>query len=519
MKEEFNLNGNNDLFLDRIILKIFNKRKRKFEYVLVKKDIKKKSPVYVIDNGLANNQAENLVEEQNKKKKPTIDEGLAEIDLVNKSGNRQDEKQRSSDKKQEELSQKIDESVLSNEDVSKDRNPVFAGVDNSNKTNDEKVADALDSSVNVLDQDMPDNEITEIILEEQIVGYFEELLKENRYKLNKLVAEYNQHLDEYDKLLLYDDAVDHSNNIEVLLARIQKIKDELELLKNSFNLDEAFRFDDNYIVHLMDEYRTKFNNQFDEKVLEDVRTDSEYLSLMAQLYLLDKFTMDLQDEVTHKMGEFKERDKDFEEFSVTLDEKDKSFEQIEHMIKNSDSLIKDLEDKVNNSKHVIERVEYITVAVNNNLNALLLGFTMIRNNPLVPATVKALMVTQIVLASFQRMMGRTERRVHREVVVDNYEREILDGLESIDDIFTLIDDTMGKIVDLRKEFEEKFKGYDIPEYYEALDKLDQLSKNISERRDYLSYTKKEFNEQLDQNNAKVKRLDYDEENSRVDDVA
>lgn len=506
MNDEFNSEEKKESFLDKIFLRIFNRRKRKVEYIELKRKPKRKAVVSVLNGTLIHDNT-GIKEVQKPKSILEVSNILdAEENYVFAAPKGKD-----SEKKEE---------VVAPLEISNDES---VGLDVETpqlivpKKEENVPVDSVKNDSNL----SSGKEVAELVLEEGIVEYFEELLKENRYKINKLVAEYNQQMDDYDKLVLQDDAMNHSDEIACLLDRIRRIKEELDLLRKSFNLDESYKFDDNYIAHLMDEYRGKFNNQFDERVLEDIKTDKEYLSLLAKIYFLDKFTSDLQDEVTYKISDFKDRDKNFEDFKVALDDNDKSFDEINYMIKNSEYMIKDLEDKVNNSKHIIERVEYVTRTVNNNLNALLFGYMAIRNNPLIPATVKALVATQMFIALFQRMMPITERHVHREVVIDDYEKEIIDGLKSIDDIFTLIDDTMAKVVDLRREFEEKFKEYDIPEFHEALDKLDQLSKNISERRDYLSYTKKEFDEQLDKNNAKVKKLDYDpydEDNNRVDDI-
>lgn len=516
MSDEFNSDEKKDSFLDRFFLRIFNRRKRKFECVELKKKPKKKSNVHVLNNdnvdvALSSNTVEVL---SNENKKDNSSKSVVQ-DVAVQSNPSVVNKKEDTPKQELSIENKDDSLLISSEkpiisqDYLIDSSPV-----SQKKDNNEGLATNLEPDSN--------KEVTELILEEGIVQYFDELLKSTRYKINKLVSEYEQQKRDYDELVLQEDAINHSEKITILLDRINRIKEELDLLRKSFNLDESYKFDDNYISYLMDEYRKKFDNQFDERALEEVKTDSEYLSLLEQIHLLDKFTNELHEEVIYKIGDFKDRDKDFEDFRVSLDDNDKAFDEISYMIKNSEYMIKDLEDKVNNSKHVVERVEYVTRTVNNHLNALLFSYMMIRNNPLVPRTVKALVATQTVIAIVQRMIPITERRVRSEVVVDNYEEEILSGLKSIDDIFTLIDDTMAKVVDLRREFENKFKDYDIPEFHEALEKLDQLSKNISERRDYLSYTKKEFNEQLDKNNAKVKKLDYetyDEDNNRVDDVA
>ena len=188
-----------------------------------------------------------------------------------------------------------------------------------------------------------------------------------------------------------------------------------------------------------------------------------------------------------------------------------------------DYYLSDLEDKVNNSVEVFNHVEYVTAQTNHFLDALLVGFMLAYRNPNHSTTVHSLLLTAFTANFIANLLNpRLERRTYQTVEVIDYEKEIIEGLKSIDDIFILIDDTMEKIVDLRSTFEKQFKDYDIPEYREALNKLDQLSENISKRREYLSYTKKEFDNQLAKNGVKVKKLDYeqyDENENNVEDVA
>lgn len=365
--------------------------------------------------------------------------------------------------------------------------------------------------------------IDDVNFQRSLLQYFEEFLKEKRYQINMLTTEYEECKKESEEVLVYDKALETSEEIERLLARIEQIKAELDRVKKFVEIDNSYGIDDDYIRHLLDEYRKKFSKDIDVNSFSINDEDGDYKPIIEQIDFIDQITLELANEVKIKVSDLKEREKDFEDFKDKLAENDDAFDSVKFMIKEHEFMLKDLEDKVNNSKHVIERVQHIHRTVNRHLGVLLLGYLAVRKNPAVPKTVKALVATQLVVGAVQNFIGRTqtETRVQRQIVVDDYEKEIIDGLKSIDNVFELIDDTMVKVVDLRKDFEEKFKDYDVPEYKEALDKLDELSKNIEERREYLSYTKKEFSDELDKNNIKVKELkydSYDEEENRVEDI-
>lgn len=380
--------------------------------------------------------------------------------------------------------------------------------------------------VDSIDEDVPMSFIpskdAEAELQFSILNYFESFLKEKKYVINKLTIEYEECEKEKEELLLYDKALTTSDQVTSLLDRISVLKKELERVKKFSEYDVSYGIDDNYIMYLLEEYRRNFKEDFDILLLSDIKEENGYKPLIQQLEFIDSVTLELEDEVNRKVGKIKEREKDFDEFKKKFLEPDDAFDKIKFMLKEQDYILDDLENKVNNAKHIEQRVKYVYRNVNRHLDILLLGYLSIRKNPMIPKTVKALAATNLVVGTIQMLMGgTTERRVYNVVTYDNYEKEIVDGLKSIDDIFEFIDKTMIQVVDLRKEFEDKFKDYDIAEYKEILDKLDDLSKNISERREYLSYTKKEFNDELKKNNIHIKELKYDsynEEEQEVEDL-
>lgn len=352
-------------------------------------------------------------------------------------------------------------------------------------------------------------DIKGIILEDRILNYLNNMLKDNQYRLDKYVAEFNLLNKEKDSIILCDDARDASLRLDKLIERIEVIKKELEFIKKSVNLDNSYQLDDSYIIYLMEEYRNKYNQGFDAQALLDIKDNKEYQGLLKQLYDIDKATLNLQDKVDILLDDLETRDKEFEVFKLSLEEEEKSFEEIDKLIKNSDQLLLELKDKIDNSTHVIERVEYVTKKVNHHLDKLLIAYMLLAKNPLLGKTAGLLIKTQASLMLFNRMLNpEIEKKVYNDISVDDYESEIKSGLSSINDVFSLMDKTVDQVSKLKDEFRKQFDSYDIPEYKEAMSKLDKLEKSLDERRTSLVKVKDDFDKELIKNNAKVKKLEY-----------
>lgn len=351
-----------------------------------------------------------------------------------------------------------------------------------------------------------DKNLAEIILEEKIVKHLETMLKDNRYKINKLISEYNVIKDDVDKVQKYDDSEKMSEELEILIEKIENIKKEIELLYKSTNFDKSYLLDDNYIQFLIDEYRKKFNNGFEETVLDSVRDNNLFKAMFTKINKIEKYADELSVEVNEKLDELKNRDENFDLFKKSLEKKDENLKAIDTILKESDSLILELEDKIANSEHFVERVEFITRNANNHMDALLLGFTALSSNPLMAASSGLLLRAYLMATLLNNLFGlNQERVVHRELEVYDYEKYIRENLSSLDDVTALLNKTCEQISELKNYFNKYFAQYDLPEFKEALEKINNIETSIDERKEYLAKNKKEINRQLELNNAKVLR--------------
>lgn len=348
-------------------------------------------------------------------------------------------------------------------------------------------------------------EVKEIILEEKLLKTLEENIEICEYKVKKIVSEEKELEQQADDLLLKEEAYDVIKKIDLILEQIKKLRQELELLISSSNFDNVYKLDDNYFSLLIDEYKQKFNHNFDSELLDNVKGNDEVKHLMERIIEIENFTSQLEDKMNEKLNNISERDDDFLDLTDELDRTDKDFDKVDKMIDSIDLVLKDLEDKVSNAKKVTEQVSYITREVDNSLNFLILSYLTTKNNPLIPKTVGLLIRTQAVLIFLENLFTpRREKIVNIKIEIDDYTKEIKEGIKSLDDVFKLCDETHERVTSIKQDFEKKFSQYDIPEYKEALDKLNELEKNIEKRHTYLLASKQEFKNQLEKNKILIK---------------
>lgn len=360
-------------------------------------------------------------------------------------------------------------------------------------------------------EDYNEKELKEIILEEKLLKTLENTITFNEYKVKKILVKEEQLEHDVDNLLLKRDCEDTLERIEELLNQIKKLKQELESIITASNFDKVYEWDDNYFSLLIDEYKQRFNHNFDLELLDNVQKNENYKHLMERIIEIENETNKLEIKMNEKLDDVFKRDNDFLNFTNEFDYVDKDFDNVDTMIDNMDQVLKDLEEKVNNSKKVTEQVSYIMHDANHSLDTLILTYLATKNNPLVPKTVGLLLRTQAVLAFIGDLFTpKKERIINKKIEVVDYTKEIKEGLKSLDDVFKLCDDTSKKIKHIKQDFIKQFSHYDIPEYKEVFEKLNSLEKNIEERRDYLLASRKEFTKQLEKNKILIKEKETHE---------
>ena len=479
--------------------------KKKVQYVKVKKKRKKKKEFIVVDNNKKDVVEEkNKAEEQEKKSENNV--SFFKSKSVGKKNKNQEVLESDLDISKTAVEKKVEKKT----EVNEEKKQEFPKSSNEEKDNNTITFDDLTK------------EEKELFFQKKILLYFEEYLKDREYILKSYLREYEKYDEINEETLLLDEVKETSDKVDFLIEKINLLKKEiLDLEKNLSNGE--FDVDDNYVKFLIDEYKREFSKEFDINKYELDEKSNKYKPLLVKIEEIDYVVDKVSDSLKMKTGKYDERDKDFEKFRKEYYNNDDLFDSIKLMIKENDYLLSEIEQKVANSRQVFTEVDVIYRRVNNNLSRALFMYATVRRNPMIPSAIKSAVCTNLMIQGFRSFLTplRAERRVRTRVSVQDYEKEIVDGLKSMDDVFELIDNTMQNVVDLKKEFEDKFKEYDFPEYKEIMDKLSDLSKNLSESREYLINSRSKFSEELEKNKVKVKELDYspyDEELHEVEDT-
>lgn len=101
-----------------------------------------------------------------------------------------------------------------------------------------------------------------------------------------------------------------------------------------------------------------------------------------------------------------------------------------------------------------------------------------------------------------------EQSINTRIRYEDLEREIINCKDKLEYTNLLLMDSIEQVDKLKTEFNEKFSKYVylIPEYKEALDKLDNLKKSLEQKHIEVKAIDKDLNMQRKRNNERVRRL-------------
>ena len=93
----------------------------------------------------------------------------------------------------------------------------------------------------------------------------------------------------------------------------------------------------------------------------------------------------------------------------------------------------------------------------------------------------------------------------------DYEKEILNSINNVNDVSLTVDATLLNIKDLKKDLEHDFKDYSdsIPNFYNMMVKLDSIEKDLIVKSQIIKDFDKKLEKIKKENNNKIKKIEID----------
>ena len=385
----------------------------------------------------------------------------------------------------------IGEKILNNSSSkSVDKTHSFSkSVDKTHSSDEMKIIDNILSSSIELEK----------VKSRKIVEAYEKELKDIRYDLRLLIYDYNHLVDDEEKLLFSDEAAD-------LLDKLTSVISKLEELEKKIQIDDLDKYDDNYIYYLIEEYMKEFKNQ---KIVDELKDSPLYIEIVEKIEELQQKKDILSVQVEEKKTDFEEREKKFDE----LKEKFNKIEQINKELLDfqyeQDALLQEAREKVRDALTVEEKVKVEMKILDNQSRRLL---RMIALRMFFPGSFSAKAISSSIAAYllFTRRLIQPETitKKYKVIKVIDYGGDIKDSISSLEDAIDLLGKT-GKQVDrLITDIHDKFKDYIgvVKECDYLLYDLNKIKDNIKEKEYEMERIKKEQENVLKENNAKVLKI-------------
>lgn len=336
----------------------------------------------------------------------------------------------------------------------------------------------------------------------KIVAEYEHKLKDVRKELRQLIFEYNLIADEVEYIY-------NSKEAEELLDRLNAIIKKVEELKKAIAVPDVDKYDDNYLYILIEDYMESFNNQ---KFVSEIKDSNLYIMLSNKLTELDTKKDKLQEKIeTRKevleideehLEELKERYFDFEKFNRDL----LNFQVAQ------DSVLDEINKKMAEATTITERVEAQTRGMARQSRRLM---RMIGASMLLPGarSARSMATLTATYLYFMRnvMRPHTVTKRYKVVKTTDYHKEIEKSLQQLDDVSGLLKKTSRQLERTIEEVEKEFAEYMgiIPECKELIQNLEKVKDEIKEKEYELERIKEEQQRNLEKNDAKVKKLNYE----------
>ena len=204
-----------------------------------------------------------------------------------------------------------------------------------------------------------------------------------------------------------------------------------------------------------------------------------------------------------RIEEIREKYYSFDKFNTELTK----FQQ------EQDKVLEEIKDKMAKATTIQERVETQVQGMNRQSRRLL---TLMAASMMLPGarSAKGLATMAASYLYFMRTIMRPNVRTRtlRTIKVEDYHKEIESSLSELDNVSNLLKKASKQIETTIKEFETEFGEYlnVFPECRELLNSLEKIKDEIKEKEYELGRIKEEQEKNLEKNNAKVKRMVYEQ---------
>lgn len=359
------------------------------------------------------------------------------------------------------------------------------------------------------DKETIDIEVEEKKAEDEkvIVKELEEFIDKSLVALEEIKEDVNVIQDEVEKPYTIEQANELEQRSNSLRLKIDKLKNQYDTVKDKYNFDDFAIIDSIEIMDAVDDYLDKAKLDNIEVMVNVCKNEIEKIDgIVIEKDRSIKVSADIED----KKEEIETRTIAFEKNKEETKKQEKIEDRVALELIEQRKILNDIKERVDKID-VINIPEVRITGYGRMFASLLRVAAGIITAPISNRRIFGIALgTSLINKGLRGLrQGLTvEQRTETIIKYEDLEREIINCKDKLEYTNLMLLDSIEQVDKLKKEFSLKFEKYVylIPEYRDALNKLDNLKKKLEQKHIEVKAIDKDLDMQRKRNNEKVRRL-------------
>lgn len=309
---------------------------------------------------------------------------------------------------------------------------------------------------------------------------------------------------------VYNNALRINKKIDRLLIKLKKIEKDYKLFKDKDLIKEPLFLEDTLLIDDIIEYRESLSKIKTSPINNKLKLLGEYQYLYLNLDKLIDKTEQIKEISNKRVEELSLRDQNYKEAKnkiVNISEIENCTSKIINKNKMYLEELSKKVDKITEEKYIEKKLEGMNGFFTSSLRYIFL-LTLTPLSGIFPGIAARTIATRKLLhGMLENMHYKTQEK--SLFLADNYLDEINNRIYDIKDLEDNIDSAIEEVKKLKKEFQDEFLAYNLPEYDKTYKKLELIEANILNNKEKTRIIKEKLikNKTLNKNTLlKVRKL-------------
>lgn len=309
---------------------------------------------------------------------------------------------------------------------------------------------------------------------------------------------------------VYNNALRINKKIDKLLIKLKKIEKDYKLFKDKDLIKEPLFLEDTLLIDDIIEYRESLSKIKTSPINNKLKLLGEYQYLYLNLDKLIDKTEQIKEISDKRVEELSLRDQNYKEAKnkiVNISEIENCTSKIINKNKMYLEELSKKVDKITEEKYIEKKLEGMNGFFTSSLRYIFL-LTLTPLSGIFPGIAARTIATRKLLhGMLENMHYKTQEK--SLFLADNYLDEINNRIYDIKDLEDNIDSAIEEVKKLKKEFQDEFLAYNLPEYDKTYKKLELIEANILNNKEKTRIIKEKLikNKTLNKNTLlKVRKL-------------